>query len=261
MGELAMVSLMADNARPFYRQLADYMNQNCSAGVRLVDDASWLDLEKMLDDGSADIGFICGLQYLHKPTLELLAAPVMNGRRYGRRPIYFSDIVVAESSGYRCFGDLAGSTLTYNEPTSHSGCNLIRFHMATLGLDASFFGRILESGSHQQSLNWILEGSADVYAIDSTVLDVEMNQRPELRAGLRIIETLGPSPIPPAVIRRKTPAPVKRELQEVLLGMRNTDSGNRILDRWMMFGFARVFDQDYEPIRMMEQTALGTRFP
>lgn len=31
--------------------------------------------------------------------------------------------------------------------------------MAQLGRDASFFGRILESGSHQQSLNWIVDGA------------------------------------------------------------------------------------------------------
>jgi len=256
-----MVSLMADNTRPFYHELADYLSQNCNTGVRLVDDASWLVLERMLDEGSADIGFICGLQYLHKPTLELLAAPVMNGRRYGRRPIYFSDIVVAESSRYQCFADLAGSTLAYNEPTSHSGCNLIRFHIARLGRDASFFGRVLESGSHQQSLNWIVDGIADVSAIDSTVLELEMNQRPELRYRLRIIETLGPSPIPPAVICRRTPVKMKREIQGVLLGMHQTDHGNRILESWMMLGFARVCDQDYEPIRRMEQTALRTRFP
>ena len=261
MNELVMVSLMADNARPFYRALGQYIDQNSATRLRVVDDSDWLDREKMLDDGSAHLGFVCGLQYLHKPNLELLAAPVMSGSRYAGRPVYYSDVLVASTSPYQRFGDLAGCTFAYNEATSHSGCNLIRFHLARLGQDASFFGRILESGSHQRSLELILDDTAHATAIDSTVLELEMIQRPELRSTLRTIDTLGPSPIPPAVVSRKLPRRVKRELRDLLVGMHDTDPGKAILNQWMMLRFARVSDRDYEPIRGMEEKAFQVSFP
>jgi len=107
----------------------------------------------------------------------------------------------------------------------------------------------------------ILDGTAHATAIDSTVLELEMIQRPELRSTLRTIDTLGPSPIPPAVVSRKLPRRVKRELRDLLVGMHDTDPGKAILNQWMMLRFARVSDRDYEPIRGMEEKAFQISFP
>ena len=56
--------------------------------------------------GEIDAGFICGLPYVnltrqHPAPVELLAAPVLQGERYGGRPIYFSDVIVRADSPYR----------------------------------------------------------------------------------------------------------------------------------------------------------------
>src|SRR4051794_35527641 len=50
-------------------------------------------------DGLTDVGFMCGLVYVRMTRykdcpIELLAAPVLRGRRYGEQPVYFSDVIV-----------------------------------------------------------------------------------------------------------------------------------------------------------------------
>lgn len=117
----------------------------------------------MLDRGEAHLGFVCGLPYVWKadsaaPQVELLAAPVMARPRYGNRPIYFSDVVVRADSSLYCFGELRGTRWAYNEPSSHSGYNLVRYKLARLRARDQYFSSVVESGTHQNSLQLVLDG-------------------------------------------------------------------------------------------------------
>src|SRR5207253_408625 len=136
--------------------------------------------------------------------IELLAAPIPSGPLYGGRPVYFSDVIVKRDSPAKKFDDLCGSVWAYNEPRSHSGYNVIRAHLANLGRKR-FFNRAVESGSHSASVEMVLSGQVDAAAIDSTMLEWMKSQRPEIGKQVRVIATLGPSPIPPWVISKEVP--------------------------------------------------------
>ena len=260
MDEIKMVSLMAGNADFFYEGLADYLTRRTGIRVRVIDDVCWRERDVMLDRGLAQMGFVCGLQYVYKlddekKKVELLAAPVMGSPRYQSKPVYFSDVIVHRDSPYQSLGDLRGKSWACNEPSSHSGCNLIRYHMAVRGMDGAYFRQITESGSHQNSLAMVLDGRIDATAIDSTVLELELRLRPELRQWIRIIETLGPSPIPPAVISSLVPETVKQALRDALLMMHEDAEGRRILAGPGVAHFVEVSDSDYDPIRRMAREA------
>jgi phosphonate transport system substrate-binding protein len=250
---------MAPNSDFFYRELAAYLSRRTGIATVAVSNIWWRDRERMLDKGLAQIGFLCGLQYVQRTAgnggIELLAAPVMRSRRYCGEPIYFSDILVHRESRFRCFEDLRGSRWAYNEPTSHSGYNLIRYYLAIRGLNARYFRLIVESGSHQTSLEMLLNRQIDATAVDSTVLQLELRRRPELRRSIRVVKTLGPSPIPPAVILSSVPRKVRIGIQSMLLQMHNDAEGKEILGRLTVARFARVKDADYAPIRLMARKA------
>src|SRR5207237_7976447 len=97
---LLFVSLMADNAVDFCRDLAAYLALCIGRPMRVLDDLPWPESEQRLYDGQADLGVVCGLQYVYSidrgdfPGVELLAAPVMRAPRYMDQPIYFSEVVV-----------------------------------------------------------------------------------------------------------------------------------------------------------------------
>ena len=82
---------------------------------------------------------------------------------------------------------------------------------------SSFFGRSIASGSHQQSIRWVLDGIADCAAIDSTVLEQELRDSPEFSDQLRRIESIGPCPMPPVVAAKHLGEPCIYQLQAALL--------------------------------------------
>ncbi|MFN2190547.1 MAG: phosphate/phosphite/phosphonate ABC transporter substrate-binding protein, partial [Candidatus Promineifilaceae bacterium] len=184
-----------------------------------------------------------------------LAAAVMEGKRYGDRPVYFSDIVVRTDSPLLNFADLEGCIWAYNEPNSHSGYNVVRYHLATLGELYGFFGQVIESGAHQKSLEMILNGEVDASAIDSTVLETELTLQPDLSDKLRVIESLGPSPIPPWIVSKNLPAATRYALRQTFLEMHRDYQGAAILKSARIKRFEAVTDIDYDSIREMEHTA------
>jgi phosphonate transport system substrate-binding protein len=255
---------MAPNADRFYRVLSEYLSRRGGVPIEIVDHVPWQEREQMLDRGEAHLGVICGLPYVWKADrcgaeVELLAAPIMEGGRYGGRAVYFSDVVVHRDSRFRRFDELRGASWAYNEPKSHSGYNVTRYHLACRGEHGGYFGRVVEAGAHQVALRMVLDGHVDATAIDSTVLEIELRQHPDLAGRFRVIETFGPSPIPPVVISTRVPAVLRRTLREALLRMDEEAEGRAVLAEGRVRRFAPVTDTDYDPIREMDRVAAPVR--
>ena len=106
----------------------------------------------------------------------------------------------------------------------------------------------------------LLAGEIDATAIDSTVLALELKVRPEIGAQLRVIQTLGPSPIPPAVISRSVPKSLRRLVRHVLLRMNERTEGKAILSKALLDRFAIVSDSYYDAIRLMAFKSRSVRF-
>ena len=105
----------------------------------------------------------------------------------------------------------------------------------------------------------ILDGLVGASAIDSTVLEQEYRRDPAIRAPVRILETLGPSPIPPWVVLRSLSPDLRRTLRELLLGMHRDPDGRAVLDKGHMTRFAHVEDTGYDTIRDMARVADSVR--
>jgi phosphonate transport system substrate-binding protein len=165
--------------------------------------------------------------------------------------------VVHRDSSFQSFADLRGASWAYNEPGSQSGYNITRYHLATLGETSGYFGQVIKAGAHQVALQMVLKRQVDASAIDSTVLETELQREPGLGQRLRIIEVLGPSPIPPWVISKKVPQALRQALREALVGMAQDPAGQVILAAGQMARFAQVEDRDYEPIREMARLAMS----
>lgn len=256
MNGLKLSSCMGDNADAFCRAAAACLGAELSLPVDYVDDIPWRERERRFDLGLIQICWICGWPYVMKadnsePNVELLGAPVPAGARYSNRPIYFSDIVVRRDSPFRDFFDLYQTRWAYNEPFSHSGYNLVRSHLFSLGATNGYFASVVESGAHAVSLRMVRDGTVDASAIDSTVLEWEVALRPELLSEIRIIGTLGPSPVPPWVVSKSVPAGLRGLLARALLNMHRTEEGRAALALGSLARFSRVVDGDYDPIREM----------
>ncbi|MBW4487652.1 MAG: PhnD/SsuA/transferrin family substrate-binding protein [Trichocoleus desertorum ATA4-8-CV12] len=257
--QLRLVSYLAPNMFWFYQAIAAYLGRRLAVETE-ISQAEFDPLEDpLLLHDQLDLAFICGLPFIryhccYPQQLQAIAAPVMQAARYHNRPIYFSDVVVPAASDITSFVELAGKTLCYNDLGSNSGYNLVRQKLKQDGYSTDFFGQVLASGSHQRSMRWVVEGLADCAAIDSTVLEQELQSFPELSEGLRVIESLGPCPIPPIVGSQHLGTDLLGQLQAALL---QPDPELQLaMQQAQIQAYVAVKSADYEAIALQYEAAL-----
>ena len=235
-----------------YESIARYVGEQLGCSTHLHTGQSCAEFA----DEVADIGFLCGLQYVHlrnQPTcpVELLVAPVLLGQRYLHQPIYYSDVIVHTDSSATSFEDLQGCVWAYNEHVSHSGYQVVCAHLRERGTSLHYFGATRATGSHLQSLQAVLDGTAHACAVDSHVLDMLQQEKPEIKMQIRIIEHLGPSTIPPLVIASRLDEDLKRRIRAVLLSMHKVPHAAKALQKGRIERFVVVRDEHYNDIRAM----------
>jgi phosphonate transport system substrate-binding protein len=256
---LRLVSFMAPNMLPVYQYIARRVGALLDLPTVCLVGSDYDEID------GADIAFLCSLAYVQMarrpvPPVEPLAAPVLRGERYAGRPVSYSDVIVRRDSPYRCFADLRGRSWAYNEPLSQSGYGITRHHLLERGETCGYFGPVIEAGWHEVALRWVCDGRVDASAIDAQVLAVAFRDHPELANQLRIIDTLGPSPIQPVVAARRLPPALKARLRQAMLELADTDEGREALAAGLIERLVPMNDRSYEPIRTMLQAAEDAGF-
>ncbi|WP_035984472.1 phosphate/phosphite/phosphonate ABC transporter substrate-binding protein [Leptolyngbya sp. KIOST-1] len=216
------VSYLSPNLLWLYRAIGDYLGQHLGCSVEVIQGEHDPLEDPALAGDRWDLLFICGLPLMRygqsaPHQLRPLVAPVMAGVRYGGQPVYFSDVVVRADSALYTWDDLAQTVFSYNDRGSHSGYSRMGYELSQRGQNWGFFRQRVESGGHVRSLQHILTGQADCAAIDSTVLDQALRNDPALGQKLRIITSLGPSPMPPIAVSQRLGQDVISTLQQALL--------------------------------------------
>lgn len=176
-------------------------------------------------EGEADVGFMCAPSFFwlrepEGPPVELVgAAPAFRDHRAPGRPVYFSEVVVHRESSARSFSGLRGCSWAYNDACCLSGYYSLLKKLTEMGEDAGFVGRLRRSGSHLNSMEMVARGEVDAAAIDSNVFRIQLQSSPQLRERLRVIESWGPFPIQPVVLRSGLDMDLKDRLRAALLAI------------------------------------------
>lgn len=213
------VSYLAPQLLPVYQAICDTLGKTLNTTIRLIQsDTDPFDDPFLIND-NVDFAFICGLPLARLIRsgirLEALAAPVMESPRYENSPVYFADFVVNAASNIHNFYDLLGRTFAVNDFGSNSGYHLPRYHLWTQGFVQQLFGKVIVSGAHRTSLEWVAEGHVDGAAIDSMVLDHTLRLNPSLSQHIRVIGSTGSCAVPPLAINSRHSS-LRRWLQEIL---------------------------------------------
>lgn len=261
--KLCLVSYLAPNMFSFYEAVAAYLSRVFNLDTQLIQSQYDPLEDPMLLQDKLDIAFICGLpfaqhQQVATQQLQALVAPVMQACRYENRAIYFSDVIVNVNSNLHSFADLKNQTFYYNDPGSNSGYNLVRQRLIQSNYPHNFFAKIIQSGSHQNSIRWVVEGLADCAAIDSTVLEQELRDFPQLSDRLRVIETIGPCPMPPVVAAQHLGSEFIESLQKALC--EPDRELQAVMKRSHIQGYVTVQSQDYNAIASIYDTAVNAGY-
>jgi phosphonate transport system substrate-binding protein len=252
MNRLRFGTYLAPNVIPVYGLVTREVGRRLGIETELVVETSYDSCER--DEN--EVCFVCSLPYVtfERRGLDLaipIAAPVLIGERYGGRPVYFSDVIVQRDSPFRSFLDLRGHSWAYNEPLSHSGYGITRYHLVALKETNGFFGEVIEAGFHEESIRAVANGEIDGSAIDSQVLEIALRDDPHLAASLRVVEALGPSTIQPVAVSRRVPTDLREAIRDVLVTMADDPDMREGLAAGLVARFTPVDASSYDDIRMM----------
>ncbi len=219
---LNLVTYLGASTTPIASELSAAVSAVSGLDVRFDADADWETRRAALERGDAHILWACGLltvERLAAGTLdaEIVAAPVFAGEH---EPVYRSVIVARRTLGVTSLEGLAGSRLAINETSSWSGHHALRAHLAALGRSGPFFVSVTTTGGHDASVDALLEGSADVAAIDHTIWDDRRSRDRRVDDELVVADRTRDWPAPPFSVSRALPPEVRDALAVALVGAR-----------------------------------------
>lgn len=258
-------AFVSESGTGVYDAISEYLGDKLKRKVSFISGFSYDTINSMLESGMADVGFICGLPYViehdkPQPSIELLLAPVMKSSIYQDKPIYYSYIIVHKDSQFNNFESLKGSTFVYNDEISNSGYNMPRSHLITRGETSGFFGRVVRSGSHEESIRMVAFKQADVSAVDSLVYDYDQVNNQKYVSQTKILKKLGPAGIPPVVVSSKVPVTLRNEIRDILINMDKDPAGKKILNKALVDRFTIVDDSHYDSVRKMRKQAVSSGY-
>jgi phosphonate transport system substrate-binding protein len=244
---LRVATFLSPRLEPLYRLLGE---RAAAAVGRTLEFAAPGGYDAFEPD-HADVAFVCGPPALARADrFVVVAAPVLADPGAGGRPVYWSEVVVASDRPWRCFGDLRGATLAYNEPESFSGHHCVRAHLAALGEADGFFGATIEAGYHDAALAMVADGRADAAAIDVHVLALARRDGVPAAAAVRTVAVTGPVPIQPVVVSRRLSEGERARIAAAVVGA----SDHPLVAASLLAGFVAVGPDHAEPLRpLLEQ--------
>jgi phosphonate transport system substrate-binding protein len=252
MADLRFGTFLAPNMLRVYQGIAEAVGEALGMSTELVVETDYENCQKDIND----VCFVCSLPYVMferqgiSPA-EPIAAPVLQGERYGGKPIYYSDVIVHRDSDARSFLDLRGRSWSFNEPLSQSGYGITRFHLVSIGETKGFFSEVIDAGFHEESVRMVADGRVDASAIDSQVLAVEIRDRPEVTKNIKVIDALGPSTIQPVAVSKRFDREFRNAVAEVLIAFHKTKRGRDLLDLGLVEKWVPIEASDYNDIRAM----------
>lgn len=258
-------AFVSESGIEVYDEIFHYLGKKLGRKIDFVSGFSYSTINAMFDEGMVDVGFICGLPYVIKhdeaqPKVNLLLAPVMQNPKYNDKPVYYSYIIVRKDSRFDDFSDLKGAAFVYNDEISNSGYNMPRAHLISMGETSGFFGKVVRSGSHEESIRMVASGEADASAVDSLVYDYDLEKNPQYVQQLKVLKTLGPAGIPPVVVSTGLALELRNKIRDVLAGMKDDPAGRGILAKALIDRFTVVDDSNYDGIREMKKMSQNSGY-
>ena len=206
------------------------------------------------------LGHTCGYPYITKlhETHELVCVPEFDieGAQDG---FYRSWFITRADHPATDLGQFRNSKAIINNWDSNSGMNVLRYAVAPLLCGDSFFDEILVSSSHLNSLEMVVEGLADIAAIDAVTYHFAHTQGLFNPSEIKIIGQSEMTRGLPFVASRNKAIDSDRLINALNQCLDSAEPEFR--EFLKIKRFSRVSHGDYLPIAQLEKTAQELNYP
>ncbi len=250
---------------PRTRTLMRALEQRAGAYVVERNVASYEDLENDMTLARIDVAWLPPVVYARLENEQVAVAMLT---RAGRGRSYWSALVVPKDSPIHTLPQIAGARIAWVDPLSAAGYLVARMGLRARGFEPrTMFGHQFFAGSHNEAINAVLGGRADVAATFAHLGDSghvvrgpweEMNI-PSDR--LRVLTLLGEIPADVIAARASVPEPLRASIATAILEMSQDAELGEVIKA--VFGgreFERGTTEAHTALRLLlERSAMSVR--
>ena len=195
-----------------------------------------------------DLGcaFMCGWPYAREAAeggmeRPIITAPVPDVDWANGGPTYHASFLVRTSDAAGTLPEAFGGRFAYNAASSHSGYNLPRVTLAAHAAGQQLFAEVIGPfTTPRRCIEAVVEGQADVTAVDSYALLLLQQHEPALAGALRVVARSMSSLIPPLVGSPGMDADSICRLRGAFTGLHDGAAGQAALLDLSLRGFVCV---------------------
>lgn len=235
-----------------YKDLLDYIAERLGVKVELVQRQTYEEVNNLVRDNKLDLAFVCSGAYVDGHDtfgMELLVAPVAYGE-----PVYYSYIIVPQSSTAKDLNDLRGKRFAFTDPMSNTGKLAPTYMLASQGEDIeTFFSEYVFTFSHDRSIEMVAYSLIDGASVDSLIWEYLNSTNPLLTSRTRIIKKSEAFGIPPVVVPSSLDETMKENLRQLFLNIHTEEKGRKIINKLHIDKYVLLDDQRYDSIRKMQR--------
>jgi len=161
-------------------------------------------------------------------------------------------------------GDLAGlrqRRCAYNDDESNSGMNLLRAAVSRVAGGAPYFAGVRISGAHAHSARLVVDGEADVAALDCVSYAHLRRNEPQLMARLRILAWTPAAPALPYVTAATTDDATLAALRAALVAVTTAEATRGICQALLLDGVDTHPDDSFGETTALEREAIQAGYP
>lgn len=248
-----------------WHRLLEWVAARSGVSMKVLDQSDPTSLDELWQRPDLGCAFMCGYPWalrIDKP--HLLAAPVPLPARYGDRPVYVTDFIVKADGAYRTLADTFGGRIAFSTEHSHSGYNAPRYHLLRYRTPERpvLYREVIGPFVRQRPcLDAVVEGRADVAAIDGYGLELLAKHAPDVAGRVRVVETTIPAPSAPLVASPGIDAATRERLTAALVSAHEAPEIRPTLDDLLLSRFVRVAPADFQVFLDRQQAAEAAGYP
>ncbi|MBN8942165.1 MAG: PhnD/SsuA/transferrin family substrate-binding protein [Rhizobiales bacterium] len=222
-------------------------------------------LEKLWSRSDLGAVFMCGYPIALKlADVTPIAAPIPDASWAEGRAVYRSDLIVRAGSPFQTLADTFGGRLGWTVEHSHSGFNALRHHLLKFRTPErpKLYGAVIGNlVTARRVLDEVLAGTIDVGPLDAYWHRLIARERPELVAGIRVIDATALAPVPAFVASGAAPIEHVEALREAFAQAHARSWFAELAEGLCITGFKPVDHQDFATTLAWDREAKAAGYP
>ena len=248
-----------------WRDVLEWVRTRSGVELDIIDHPAPQPLSELWARSDLGCVFMCGYPFAHAaPRPTLLAAPVPSLPRYGGKPVYWTDLVVAADAAIEDLTHAFGRRIGWTSEDSQSGWHAPRLLLAAYAkhhgdrLFSTIVGPLVTPRNVALA---VAEGEIELGPLDSYAHDLLRRHEPALGARLRVVARTPATPIPPLVGAPDMDPVAARRLRDALCAVAGAPELAPARESLLLAGFATLAPDAYEVLVANARDADAQGYP